>query len=56
VVGRGGQGVSRGDARVAGGGCGEAGPTGRAVGRRRRRSNPNPDPGAIKSAIKKFLL
>jgi hypothetical protein len=40
-------GRQRGDARAAGGGCGEAGPTGRAVGRRRRRSNPNPDPGAI---------
>jgi hypothetical protein len=40
-------GRQRGDARAVGGGCGEAGPTGRAVGRRGRRSNPNPDPGAI---------
>jgi hypothetical protein len=40
-------GLQQGDAREAGDGCGEAGPTGRGVGRRGRRSNPNPEPRAI---------
>jgi hypothetical protein len=37
----------QGDARAAGDGGGEVGLTGRGVGRRRRCSNPNPEPGAI---------